>query len=76
MRSYVNLCVWLGTAEVIPYVDADLKHTAAKVVEKAKAICQTKSVRSLILSKNKIRIDLEFGLIFISIYIYSINLDC
>jgi len=43
--GFVNLCV-LGTAEVVPYVDADLKHTAAKVVEKAKAICQSRSVRS------------------------------
>ncbi|CAF2108286.1 BnaC08g14800D [Brassica napus] len=33
-----------GTAEVVPYVDADLKHTAVKVVEKAKALCLSKSV--------------------------------
>ncbi|WZZ56174.1 universal stress protein PHOS34 [Brassica napus] len=33
-----------GIVEVVPHVDADLKHTAAKVVEKAKGICESKSV--------------------------------
>ncbi|KAF3542485.1 hypothetical protein DY000_02002639 [Brassica cretica] len=32
------------TAEVVPYVEADLRHTAVKVVEKAKALCLRKSV--------------------------------
>lgn len=35
-----------GIAEVVPHVDADLKHTAAKVVDKAKGICESKSVRT------------------------------
>ncbi|KAL0896231.1 hypothetical protein Bca101_080192 [Brassica carinata] len=34
----------LGIAEVVPHLDADLKHTAAKVVDKAKGICDSKSV--------------------------------
>ncbi|XP_010507861.1 PREDICTED: universal stress protein PHOS34 [Camelina sativa] len=38
-----------GTAEVVPYVDADLKHTAAKVVDKAKSICQSKSVHGAVI---------------------------
>ncbi|CAH8364257.1 unnamed protein product [Eruca vesicaria subsp. sativa] len=33
-----------GIVEVVPHVDADLKHTAAKVVDKAKGICESKSV--------------------------------
>ncbi|XP_021906650.1 universal stress protein PHOS34-like [Carica papaya] len=33
-----------GAADVFPYVDADLKMIAARVVEKAKEFCQTKSV--------------------------------
>lgn len=36
----------LGIAEVVPHLDADLKHTAAKVVDKAKGICDSKSVRT------------------------------
>ncbi|KAF2602981.1 hypothetical protein F2Q70_00028962 [Brassica cretica] len=36
-----------GIVEVVPHVDADLKHTAAKVVEKAKGICESKSVRMM-----------------------------
>ncbi|VFQ78574.1 unnamed protein product [Cuscuta campestris] len=33
-----------GAAEVLPYVDSDLKRIAARVVEKAKGICASKSV--------------------------------
>ncbi|KAJ8444043.1 hypothetical protein Cgig2_020889 [Carnegiea gigantea] len=33
-----------GAAEVIPYIEADLKKTAARVAEKAKEICCSKSV--------------------------------
>ncbi|XP_010519347.1 PREDICTED: universal stress protein PHOS34-like [Tarenaya hassleriana] len=33
-----------GTAEVVPFVDADLKKIAARVVEKAKEICHSRSV--------------------------------
>ena len=33
-----------GAAEVLPYVDTDLKHIAARVIEMAKGICQSKSV--------------------------------
>ncbi|GAY68383.1 hypothetical protein CUMW_263710 [Citrus unshiu] len=33
-----------GAAEVLPYVDSDLKKIAARVVEKAKEICSSKSV--------------------------------
>lgn len=44
---YFNHVVGLagpGAADVFPYVDADLKMIAARVVEKAKEFCQTKSV--------------------------------
>lgn len=37
-------CLILGAAEVLPYVDRDLKIIAAKVLEKAKQICAAKSV--------------------------------
>ncbi|CAH9112557.1 unnamed protein product [Cuscuta europaea] len=33
-----------GAAEVLPYVDSDLKRIAARVVERAKEICASKSV--------------------------------
>lgn len=34
----------IGAADVLPYVDADLKKIAARVVEKAKEFCLSKSV--------------------------------
>ncbi|XP_075642083.1 universal stress protein PHOS34-like [Castanea sativa] len=37
-----------GAAEVLPLVDADLKKIAARVVEKARELCSTKSVRDVI----------------------------
>lgn len=33
-----------GAAEVLPYVDSDLKKIAARVIEKAKEICLARSV--------------------------------
>nr|AWR88475.1 universal stress protein 8 [Salvia miltiorrhiza] len=33
-----------GAADVLPYVDMDLKKIAARVIEKAKEICAAKSV--------------------------------
>ncbi|XAR61331.1 hypothetical protein NMG60_11035006 [Bertholletia excelsa] len=36
-----------GAADVLPYVDADLKKIAARVVEKAKEICLAKSVNDV-----------------------------
>ncbi|PIM97935.1 hypothetical protein CDL12_29588 [Handroanthus impetiginosus] len=38
-----------GAAEVLPYVDKDLKLIAARVLEKAKEICTAKSVNNVIL---------------------------
>ncbi|XVE73316.1 hypothetical protein DITRI_Ditri11bG0108000 [Diplodiscus trichospermus] len=38
----------LGTAEVLPHVDADLKKIAARVVEKAKELCLSKSVNDAV----------------------------
>uniref|UniRef100_A0A2P2M1A7 UspA domain-containing protein n=1 Tax=Rhizophora mucronata TaxID=61149 RepID=A0A2P2M1A7_RHIMU len=37
-----------GVAEVLPYVDSDLRRTAARVIEKAKTICASKSVNDAI----------------------------
>ncbi|XP_030948320.1 universal stress protein PHOS32-like [Quercus lobata] len=37
-----------GAAEVLPLVDADLKKIAARVVEKARELCFTKSVQDVI----------------------------
>ncbi|EEF39253.1 universal stress protein PHOS34 [Ricinus communis] len=37
-----------GAAEVLPYVDADLKRIAARVVEKAKEKCTSKSVNDVV----------------------------
>ncbi|KAL6502815.1 hypothetical protein OROHE_023983 [Orobanche hederae] len=36
-----------GTADVIPYVDADLKKIAARVLDKAKETCTAKSVKDV-----------------------------
>ncbi|KAL6968517.1 hypothetical protein U1Q18_034321 [Sarracenia purpurea var. burkii] len=38
-----------GTADVLPYVDSDLKKIAARVTEKAKEFCISKSVNDVIL---------------------------
>ncbi|XP_073143717.1 universal stress protein PHOS34 [Henckelia pumila] len=38
-----------GTAEVVPYVEADLKKIAGRVLEKAKEICSAKQVKDVIL---------------------------
>ncbi|KAK3021039.1 hypothetical protein RJ639_047286 [Escallonia herrerae] len=38
-----------GAADVLPYVDADLKKIAARVVEKAKEICHVKLVNDVIM---------------------------
>ncbi|KAH6823981.1 Adenine nucleotide alpha hydrolases-like superfamily protein [Perilla frutescens var. hirtella] len=38
-----------GAAEVLPYVERDLKIIAARVVEKAKEICAAKSVNDVLL---------------------------
>ena len=35
----------LGAADVYPFVDTDLKKIAARVVERAKELCHSKSVR-------------------------------
>lgn len=43
----VNVLLLAGFAEVLPIVEADLKKRAAKVVEKAKEVCQKKSVSTL-----------------------------
>ncbi|KDP28148.1 hypothetical protein JCGZ_13919 [Jatropha curcas] len=37
-----------GAAEVLPYVDSDLKRIAARVIERAKEICASKSVNDVI----------------------------
>ncbi|XVF72616.1 hypothetical protein PTKIN_Ptkin12aG0135000 [Pterospermum kingtungense] len=37
-----------GAADVLPHVDADLKRIAAKVVEKAKELCLSKSVNDAV----------------------------
>ncbi|KAJ4727675.1 Universal stress protein A [Melia azedarach] len=37
-----------GAAEVLPYVDADLKKIAARVMEKAKEMCSSKSVHDFV----------------------------
>ncbi|KAJ9171828.1 hypothetical protein P3X46_015140 [Hevea brasiliensis] len=37
-----------GAAEVLPFVDADLKRIAARVIEKTKEICMSKSVDDVI----------------------------
>ncbi|KAF3953853.1 hypothetical protein ACB098_10G113800 [Castanea mollissima] len=37
-----------GAAEVLPLVEADLKKIAARVVEKARELCSTKSVRDVV----------------------------
>ncbi|XP_057776585.1 universal stress protein PHOS34-like isoform X2 [Salvia miltiorrhiza] len=37
-----------GAADVLPYVDMDLKKIAARVIEKAKEICAAKSVNDVI----------------------------
>ncbi|KAL8151602.1 hypothetical protein V2J09_021410 [Rumex salicifolius] len=37
-----------GGAEILPYVDADLKKIAARVTETAKGICMSKSVKDVI----------------------------
>ncbi|KAK8499498.1 hypothetical protein V6N13_060986 [Hibiscus sabdariffa] len=37
-----------GAAEVLPYVDADLKKIASRVVEKAKDLCISKSVHDAV----------------------------
>ncbi|KAL5701266.1 hypothetical protein ACHQM5_026620 [Ranunculus cassubicifolius] len=37
-----------GAADVIPYVEVDLKHMAARIVEKAKGICTSKLVNDVI----------------------------
>ncbi|OAY61813.1 universal stress protein PHOS34 [Manihot esculenta] len=37
-----------GAAEVLPYVDSDLKRIAARVIEKAKEICTSKLVNDVI----------------------------
>uniref|UniRef100_A0A5B6YVE3 Putative Adenine nucleotide alpha hydrolases-like superfamily protein n=1 Tax=Davidia involucrata TaxID=16924 RepID=A0A5B6YVE3_DAVIN len=37
-----------GAADVLPYVEADLKKIAARVIEKAKEICISKSVNDVI----------------------------
>jgi hypothetical protein len=44
--AYVGI---VGAAEVLPMVDADLKKIAARVVEKAKELCISKSVLLLLL---------------------------
>ncbi|CAK9175319.1 unnamed protein product [Ilex paraguariensis] len=36
-----------GAADVLPYVDSDLKRIAARVIEKAKEICVAKSVNDV-----------------------------
>ncbi|KAL5713062.1 hypothetical protein ACHQM5_015175 [Ranunculus cassubicifolius] len=36
-----------GAADVISYVELDLKKSATKVVEKAKALCESKSVKDI-----------------------------
>jgi len=36
---YCNGSVHSGAAEVLPYVEADLKKTALRVIDKAKALC-------------------------------------
>ncbi|KAK9733666.1 hypothetical protein RND81_04G082800 [Saponaria officinalis] len=33
-----------GAPEILPYVDADLKHNAARVIQKAKELCKSKGV--------------------------------
>ncbi|XP_052192054.1 universal stress protein PHOS34 [Diospyros lotus] len=38
-----------GAADVLPYVDSDLKKIAARVIEKAKEICLSKSVNNVML---------------------------
>ncbi|PIA61429.1 hypothetical protein AQUCO_00300741v1 [Aquilegia coerulea] len=38
-----------GAAEVIPYVEIDLKKIAARVVEKAKELCTNKSVNNAVM---------------------------
>ncbi|XP_022147488.1 universal stress protein PHOS34-like [Momordica charantia] len=38
-----------GAAEVLPYVDSDLRKIAARVIEKAKAICADRSVQDAVL---------------------------
>ncbi|CAL5425998.1 unnamed protein product [Camellia sinensis] len=38
-----------GAADVLPYVEADLKKIAARVIEKAKEICFSKSVTGVVL---------------------------
>ena len=40
----------VGAADVLPYVDADLKKIAARVVEKAKELCLSKSVFMIIVA--------------------------
>jgi hypothetical protein len=47
--AYVGI---VGAAEVLPMVDADLKKIAARVVEKAKELCISKSVLLLFFKKN------------------------
>ncbi|KGN44933.1 universal stress protein PHOS34 [Cucumis sativus] len=38
-----------GAAEVLPYVDSDLKKIAARVIEKAKELCLARSVHDVLL---------------------------
>lgn len=45
--SYDRCCLFSGAAEVLPYVDTDLKRIAARVVEKAKEILKSKLVNLL-----------------------------
>lgn len=39
-----NLKNFVGAADVLPYVDSDLKKIAARVIEQAKEICTSRSV--------------------------------
>ena len=55
---YLWVMKWIaGAAEVLPFVDIDLKKIAARVVDKAKEICATKLVSILIIKYLSFLID-------------------
>ncbi|KAJ0791065.1 putative rossmann-like alpha/beta/alpha sandwich protein [Helianthus annuus] len=57
-----------GAADVYPFVDSDLKKIAARVAEKAKELCHSKSVRGFFCSLHLSR--------FWMLPIWILNLSC
>ena len=45
--ALTRFCLLVGSTDVLPLVEADLKRTAERLIEQAKELCKEKGVRKL-----------------------------